>query len=88
MVLEAGRVIGEASGRNGGQCNTGVAQDYAALSASLGPDQAREYYKAYESAVQSVVTLVEQENIACDLKRNGKLKLAAKPVRNVAQMRQ
>ena len=78
VVLEAGRVIGEASGRNGGQCNTGVAQDYAALSASLGPAQARDYYKAYESAVQSVVTLVEQEQIACDLKRNGKLKLAAK----------
>lgn len=77
-VLEAGRVIGEASGRNGGQCNTGVAQDYAALSASLGADQARAYYKAYESAVQSVVTVVEQEHIACDLKRNGKLKLAAK----------
>lgn len=80
VVLEAGRVIGEASGRNGGQCNTGVAQDYTALTASLGADQAREYYKAYESAVQSVVTLVEQENIACDLKRNGKLKLAAKAV--------
>lgn len=79
-LLEAGQVIGEASGRNGGQCNTGVAQDYAALSASLGADQAREYYQAYERAVQSVVTLVEQENIACDLKRNGKLKLAAKPM--------
>ncbi|HXR00795.1 MAG TPA: FAD-binding oxidoreductase [Pseudomonas sp.] len=80
VVLEAGRVLGEASGRNGGQCNTGVAQDYAALSASLGPVQARQFYKAYESAVQSVVRLAEQENIACDLKRNGKLKLAAKPM--------
>ncbi|MEF9672530.1 FAD-binding oxidoreductase [Pseudomonas sp. PCH446] len=80
VVLEAGRVIGEASGRNGGQCNTGVAQDYAGLSASLGADRARAYYKAYESAVQSVVSLVEQEQIACDLKRNGKLKLAAKPM--------
>ncbi|EXF96491.1 FAD-dependent oxidoreductase [Pseudomonas fluorescens HK44] len=80
VVLEAGRVIGEASGRNGGQCNTGVAQDYAGLSASLGADKARAYYKAYESAVHSVVSLVEQEQIACDLKRNGKLKLAAKPM--------
>ena len=80
VVLEAGRVIGEASGRNGGQCNTGVAQDYAGLSASLGADKARAYYQAYESAVQSVVSLVEQEQIACDLKRNGKLKLAAKPL--------
>jgi len=80
VVLEAGRVIGEASGRNGGQCNTGVAQDYAGLSASLGAERARSYYQAYESAVQSVVSLVEQEQIACDLKRNGKLKLAAKPM--------
>ncbi|MDP9708983.1 UNVERIFIED_ORG: glycine/D-amino acid oxidase-like deaminating enzyme [Pseudomonas fluorescens] len=80
VVLEAGRVIGEASGRNGGQCNTGVAQDYASLSASLGADRAKAYYQAYESAVQSVVSLVEQEQIACDLLCNGKLKLAAKPL--------
>lgn len=79
-VLEADRVIGEASGRNGGQCNTGVAQDYSALTASLGADQARAYYRAYESAVKSVVAVVEQEQIACDMTRNGKLKLAAKPM--------
>ncbi|MDT4814156.1 Gamma-glutamylputrescine oxidoreductase [compost metagenome] len=78
-VLEAGRVVGEASGRNGGHCNTGVAQDYASLVASLGADRARAYYRAYESAVKSVVTLVEEEGIACDLRRSGKLKLAAKP---------
>ncbi|UZE21796.1 FAD-binding oxidoreductase [Pseudomonas sp. B21-056] len=78
-VLEAGRVIGEASGRNGGHCNTGVAQDYSGLVATLGAEQARAYYRAYESAVQSVVTLVEQERIACDFRRSGKLKLAAKP---------
>jgi glycine/D-amino acid oxidase-like deaminating enzyme len=78
-VLEAGRVVGEASGRNGGHCNTGVAQDYGSLVASLGAERARAYYRAYESAVQSVVTLVQEEGIACDLKRSGKLKLAAKP---------
>jgi len=78
VVLEAGRVIGEASGRNGGQCNTGVAQDYSALTASLGADRARAYYQAYASAVQTVVSLVEQEQISCNLQRNGKLKLAAK----------
>ncbi|WP_409265192.1 MULTISPECIES: NAD(P)/FAD-dependent oxidoreductase [unclassified Pseudomonas] len=78
-VLEAGRVVGEASGRNGGHCNTGVAQDYGSLVASLGAERARAYYRAYESAVGSVVTLVEEEGIACDLRRSGKLKLAAKP---------
>ena len=43
-VLEAGRVIGEASGRNGGHCSTGVAHDYAGLIASLGSERARRYY--------------------------------------------
>ena len=80
VVLDAGRVVGEASGRNGGQCNTGVAQDYAGLHASFGAERARAYYQAYESAVHTVVSLVEQEQIACDLVRNGKLKLAAKPL--------
>ena len=27
-VFEAGRVVGEASGRNGGQCNSGLAHDF------------------------------------------------------------
>ncbi|WP_407310062.1 NAD(P)/FAD-dependent oxidoreductase [Pseudomonas sp. nanlin1] len=78
-VLEAGRVIGEASGRNGGQCNTGVAHDYAALSAKLGAEQARAFYRAYESAVESVAAIVHSEALDCDFSRNGKLKLAAKP---------
>lgn len=78
-LLEAGAVIGEASGRNGGQCNTGVAQDYASLVAKLGSARAREFYKAYEHAVASVDEIVSSEGIACDYQRNGKLKLAAKP---------
>ncbi|MNP14755.1 Gamma-glutamylputrescine oxidoreductase [compost metagenome] len=49
------------------------------MTASLGSERARAYYRAYENAVQSVVSIVEQERIACDLTRNGKLKLAAKP---------
>ncbi|MHC8290509.1 NAD(P)/FAD-dependent oxidoreductase [Pseudomonas sp. XS1P51] len=78
-VLEASRIIGEASGRNGGQCNTGVAQDYAALMNKVGPEQARKYYLAYEAAVGTVQRLIETTGIACDFSRNGKLKLAAKP---------
>ena len=78
-VLEAGRIIGEASGRNGGQCNTGVAQDYAALMTKVGPEQARKYYLAYEDAVGTVQRLIETTGIDCDFSRNGKLKLAAKP---------
>jgi glycine/D-amino acid oxidase-like deaminating enzyme len=78
-VLEAGRVVGEASGRNGGHCSSGLAHDFGALSARLGVDQARTFYKAYCAAVDTVERLVRQENIACDFARVGKLKLAAKP---------
>jgi len=78
-LLEAGRIAGEASGRNGGQCNTGVAQDFSALAASMGLEQAREFYRAYESAVHTVESIVTQHRIDCDFVRCGKLKLAAKP---------
>jgi glycine/D-amino acid oxidase-like deaminating enzyme len=80
-VLEAGRIAGQASGRNGGHCNTGVAQDYAALSAKLGKERASLFYRAYAEAVKSVAQIVEEEQIACDLRRSGKIKLAAKPQR-------
>jgi glycine/D-amino acid oxidase-like deaminating enzyme len=79
VLLEAGRVAGEASGRNGGQCNTGLAHDYADLAARLGEDNARAYYKAYDDAVDTVENLVRDEGIDCDFRRCGKLKVAAKP---------
>jgi len=78
-VLEAGRVVGEASGRNGGHCNSGLAHDFGALAARLGVEKARAFYQAYDAAVDRVESIVRQENIACDFARVGKLKLAAKP---------
>ncbi|MRV71704.1 FAD-dependent oxidoreductase [Duganella sp. FT92W] len=79
VVLEAGRVVGEASGRNGGHCNSGLAHDFGTLAARLGVDQARAFYQAYDAAVDTVASIVRQEEIACDFARVGKLKLAAKP---------
>jgi glycine/D-amino acid oxidase-like deaminating enzyme len=78
-VLEAGRVIGEASGRNGGHCNNGTAHDLAGLVASFGLERARALYKAFDVAVDTVETLVAREGIDCDFIRTGKIKLAAKP---------
>ena len=78
-VLEAGRVIGEASGRNGGHCSSGVAHDFATLAARLGLDTARAFYQAFAAAVDTVEAVVKQEAIDCDFMRNGKLKLASKP---------
>ncbi len=79
VVLEAGRVVGEASGRNGGQCNTGLAHDYAALAQSLGREQAGKFYRAYQAAVDSVEKIAVEEAIDCEFRRVGRLKLAAKP---------
>jgi glycine/D-amino acid oxidase-like deaminating enzyme len=78
-VLEAGRVVGEASGRNGGHCNNGLAHDYATLAQSVGPERARAYYRAHTEAVDAVERLVRDEAIDCGFHRPGRMKLAAKP---------
>ncbi|KRE00399.1 FAD-dependent oxidoreductase [Bosea sp. Root381] len=78
-VLEAGRVVGEASGRNGGHCNNGLAHDLGGLVASLGIERASALYRAFDAAVDTVEGLVASAGIDCDFIRTGKIKLAAKP---------
>ena len=79
-VLEAGeRVAAEASGRNGGHVNNGLAVDYAEVAAKFGAQRARAWYRAYDDAVDTVERLVREEAIDCDFLRNGKLKLATRP---------
>jgi len=78
-ICEANVVGGEASGRNGGQCNNGTAQDFTSLISTYGEEKAGSFYQFYNQAVDSVETLVKTENIDCDFRRAGKIKLAAKP---------
>ena len=79
-VLEAGeRVAAEASGRNGGHVNNGLAVDYAETAARFGRDRAAAWYRAYDEAVDTVARLVREERIDCDFSRTGKLKLATRP---------
>ena len=78
-VLEAGRVVSAASGRNGGHCNNGLAQDFAGIAARLGLDEARALYQAFDAAVDTIERLVSEEAIDCGFRRSGKIKLAAKP---------
>ncbi|MEH9184390.1 NAD(P)/FAD-dependent oxidoreductase [Klebsiella quasipneumoniae] len=79
VVLERGEVMSQASGRNGGHCNTGVAQNFAALAGSRGIEEASRFYRAYDDAVSYVSQLIDEEQIACDFRLCGKLKLASKP---------
>lgn len=79
VVLEAGRIAGEGSGRNGGQCNNGVAYDFPGLVKRFGGDKARAMYRDFDAAVDTVERIVREEAIDCGFARTGKLKLAAKP---------
>jgi len=80
VVLEAGeRVAAEASGRNGGHVNNGLAVDYAEVAARVGVERARAWYHAYDDAVDAVERVVRDEAIDCDFARRGKLKLATRP---------
>jgi glycine/D-amino acid oxidase-like deaminating enzyme len=78
-VLEAGRIAAGASGRNGGHVNNGTSHDYAALADTLGAERARGLYRAFDDAVDTVERIVREEQIQCDFRRSGKIKLAAKP---------
>lgn len=78
-VLEAGRVASAASGRNGGMCNNGFAQDYCAMAARLGSERANMLYRAFDAGVDKVEAIIGEEGIDCHFRRVGKLKLAAKP---------
>ena len=79
-VLEAGpRIAAEASGRNGGHVNNGLAVDYGTVAEKVGRDRARAWYQAYDDAVDYVARLVRDEAIDCDFLRTGKLKLATRP---------
>jgi glycine/D-amino acid oxidase-like deaminating enzyme len=79
IVLEAGRIVGEASGRNGGQCNNGLPHDFTGLTERFGLERARAFYRAYNAAVDTVERIVHDESIDCDFQRHGRIKLAAKP---------
>ncbi len=93
VVLEAGAVAAEASGRNGGHVNNGLAVDYPALAARVGRERAAAWYRAYDDAVDTVERIVAEEAIDCGFARRGKLKLAARPAhyeqlaRNFDQLR-
>jgi glycine/D-amino acid oxidase-like deaminating enzyme len=79
VVLDAGRAVGEASGTNGGHCNTGLVQDYFEVVKQFGEEQTHTFYQAFSAAVDTVERVVREERIECDFARNGKLKVAVKP---------
>lgn len=79
VVLEADSVAGAASGRNGGMCNNGFAQDYGGMVEKFGLERANKLYRAFDAGVDKVEAIIAEEGIDCHFGRVGKLKVAAKP---------
>jgi gamma-glutamylputrescine oxidase len=76
-VLEANRVGWGASGRNGGHVGTGQRLGQEQLEKLVGLEQAKALWQLGLEAVATVCGLIEQNNIACELKR-GNLHVASK----------
>lgn len=79
VLLEAETIGNAASGRNGGMCNNGFAQDYAGMVGKLGAETSLRLYQSFNKAVDTVEALIREESIDCNFQRVGKLKMAAKP---------
>lgn len=74
-VLEAARVGWGASGRNGGHVGTGQRSDQQTLERLVGQEHARALWELGQEAVDLVCTLIDEEQIDCDL-REGNLDVA------------
>lgn len=68
ILLEAERLGWGASGRNGGQVNSGQRRDQNLLERLVGKDDARRLWQMGEEAKALVRGLIERHAIACDLK--------------------
>ena len=68
VLLEAQRVAWGASGRNGGQLNTGLRKGPADLVAAYGRDGAKRLFDMAEEAKAMVRGRIERHAIPCDLK--------------------
>ena len=79
VVLEQNHVGWGASGRNGGHLNNGLAHSFIAAKAELGIERAAALYRALDDSIDKIEKIVAEENIDCDFRRAGKLKLASKP---------
>lgn len=79
VVLEADQIACHASGRNGGHVNNGTAGNFQAMVKKYGLEQAVALYRFFDDAVDTVEKIIATNNIHCDFRRCGKLKVAWTP---------
>jgi gamma-glutamylputrescine oxidase len=78
VLLEANRIAWGASGRNGGQINTGLRKSPQDLIARFGKPRGRALFDLAEEARAIIWERVARHGIQCDL-REGNMLLASKP---------
>ena len=78
-VLEAQKVGFGASGRNGGHLNNGLAHSFLDACNQFGQEVAVAMYRTFDDGIETIERIIEEEQIDCDFRRSGKLKLASKP---------
>jgi gamma-glutamylputrescine oxidase len=78
VLLEANRIGWGASGRNGGQINTGLRKSPQELIARFGKQRGKALFDLAEEARSIIWDRVAQHGIKCDL-RDGNMLLASKP---------
>lgn len=84
VVLEREHIMGEASGRNGGHVNNGLAGSFSHACKIMGADRATALYKVYNKAVSTVEDIVRNNGIDCDFVRCGKLKVGNRQAHRAA----
>jgi gamma-glutamylputrescine oxidase len=77
VLLEGGRIGGGASGRNGGQINTGLRKSPQDLIAAFGLERAKALFDLSEEARALIRDRVARHRISCDLK-SGTMLVASK----------
>jgi glycine/D-amino acid oxidase-like deaminating enzyme len=78
VVLEKNTIGWGASSRNGGMATPGLKQDISKIKKTYGMDLAREFWKSSVDAIDLLESIIHEENIDCDWKRNGHCSLAYK----------
>lgn len=78
VLLEGGRIGWGASGRNGGQMIPGLRKGAAELVRTYGVERARALLDLAFEARDLVIGLIDEFDIACDLKTSGHLEAAAR----------
>ena len=79
VLLEAGQVSGQASGRNAGFLLQGTAERYDRAVGLLGAERARRIHAWSLENHDRIAAFIQAEGLSCDYRRCGSLQLAGSP---------